>query len=126
MWMLSTKMMPAVAVLVPFIWLQESSVCSTTKLGLIIILTMMNLPIIVWMALQLLQGNTGEILEAARMDGATLGKEIVYVLAPMAVQASPRRASQHHPSWNEAFWTLNLSASQAARFSTFIAILFQS
>ena len=56
-----------------------------------------------------------DILEAARMDGASLFNEIVYVLTPMAV---PGIASTMLLavilSWNEAFWTLNLTTSNAA------------
>ena len=56
-----------------------------------------------------------DILEAARMDGASLLNEIVYVLTPMAV---PGIASTMLLaiilSWNEAFWTLNLTTSNAA------------
>jgi sorbitol/mannitol transport system permease protein len=63
-----------------------------------------------------------EILEAARMDGASLGKEIVYVLTPMAI---PGIASTVLLTiilaWNEAFWTLNLTAAGAAPLTAFIA-----
>lgn len=122
MWMLSTKMMPAVAVLVPFYLAFKNLGLLDTKLGLVIILTMMNLPIIVWMLYSYFKEIPGEILEAARMDGATLGKEIVYVLAPMAVPGIASTVLLNIIlSWNEAFWTLNLSASQAAPLSTFIA-----
>ena len=63
-----------------------------------------------------------DILEAARMDGATIGRELVYVLTPMAV---PGLAStlllNFILAWNEAFWTLNLSTLDAAPLTTFIA-----
>ena len=63
-----------------------------------------------------------DILEAARMDGATVGKEILYVLAPMAL---PGIASSLLLNvilaWNESFWTLNLSSSRAAPLTAFIA-----
>src|SRR4029077_6893736 len=55
-------------------------------------------------------------------DGATISKELVYVLTPMAV---PGLAStlllNLILAWNEAFWTLNLSTSQAAPLTVFIA-----
>jgi sorbitol/mannitol transport system permease protein len=63
-----------------------------------------------------------DILEAARMDGASLANEIIYVLTPMAV---PGIASTMLLaiilSWNEAFWTLNLTTSNAAPLTAFIA-----
>jgi sorbitol/mannitol transport system permease protein len=64
----------------------------------------------------------GEILEAARMDGASLAKEIVYVLTPMAVPGIASTLLLNIIlAWNEAFWTLNLSTSKAAPLTTFIA-----
>jgi sorbitol/mannitol transport system permease protein len=56
------------------------------------------------------------------MDGATIGRELIYVLTPMAI---PGLASTMLLNlilaWNEAFWTLNLSTSNAAPLTTFIA-----
>jgi sorbitol/mannitol transport system permease protein len=46
---------------------------------------LINLPIIVWMLYTYFKEIPGEILEAARMDGATLKEEILYVLTPMAI-----------------------------------------
>jgi sorbitol/mannitol transport system permease protein len=43
-----------------------------TLIGLVIALMLMNLPIIVWMLYTYFKEIPGEILEAARMDGATL------------------------------------------------------
>ena len=69
-------MMPAVAVLVPiylmFIWLGLLD----THIGLVIVIMLINLPIIVWMLYTYFQEIPGEILEAARMDGASLWDEI--------------------------------------------------
>lgn len=122
MWMLSTKMLPAVAVLVPFYLAYKNLGLLDTKLGLIIILTMMNLPILVWMLYSYFKEIPGEILEACRMDGATLGQEILYILTPMAVPGIASTLLLNIIlAWNEAFWTLNISASKAAPLSTFIA-----
>ena len=48
-------------------------------------LMMANLPIIVWMLYTYFKEIPVDILEAARMDGASLANEIIYVLTPMAV-----------------------------------------
>ena len=64
----------------------------------------------------------GDILEAARMDGASLGKEIIYVLTPMAVPGIASTLLLNIIlAWNEAFWTLNLTAAGAAPLTAFIA-----
>ncbi|MFD1328796.1 carbohydrate ABC transporter permease [Mycoplana ramosa] len=122
MWMLSTKMMPAVGVLVPMYLLFRNTGLLDTRIGLVVILTLINLPIIIWMLYTYFKEIPGEILEAARMDGASLAKEIVYVLTPMAVPGIASTLLLNIIlAWNEAFWTLNLTASKAAPLTAFIA-----
>jgi sorbitol/mannitol transport system permease protein len=122
MWMLSTKMLPSVGVLVPIYLMFRDGGLLDTRTGLVAVLMLMNLPIIVWMLYTYFKEIPGEILEAARMDGATLGKELVYVLAPMAVPGIASTLLLNVIlAWNEAFWTLNLTAADAAPLSAFIA-----
>ncbi len=122
MWMLSTKMMPSVGVLVPIYLLFRDFHLLDNRLGIGFVLLMMNLPILIWMLYTYFKEIPVDILEAARMDGASLMNEIVYVLTPMAV---PGIASTMLLaiilSWNEAFWTLNLTTSNAAPLTAFIA-----
>ncbi len=49
MWMLSTKMMPAVAVLVPIYLIFRNLGLLDSRIGLTVMLMLINLPIIVWM-----------------------------------------------------------------------------
>ena len=64
----------------------------------------------------------GEILEAARMDGATLKDEIFHVLAPMAVPGIASTLLLNVIlAWNESFWTIQLTTTNAAPLSAFIA-----
>ncbi len=122
MWMLSTKMLPPVGVLVPIYLLFRDTGLLDTRLGLIIILFFAGLPIIVWMLYTYFKEIPGEILEAARMDGAPLAKEIFYVLLPLAVPGiASTMLLNVILAWNEAFWTLNLSAANAAPLTAFIS-----
>ncbi len=122
MWMLSTKMMPSVGVLVPMYLLFRNTGLLDTRTGLVIVLTLINLPIIIWMLYTYFKEIPGEILEAARMDGASLSKEIIYVLTPMAIPGIASTLLLNIIlAWNEAFWTLNLSAAKAAPLTAFIA-----
>ncbi|AJC81216.1 MULTISPECIES: carbohydrate ABC transporter permease [Rhizobium] len=122
MWMLSTKMMPPVGALIPIYLMFRNSGLLDTRTGLVIVLTLINLPIIVWMLYTYFKEIPGEILEAARMDGASLMKEIIYVLTPMAVPGIASTLLLNIIlAWNEAFWTLNLTASKAAPLTAFIA-----
>ncbi|WP_114390636.1 carbohydrate ABC transporter permease [Notoacmeibacter marinus] len=122
MWMLSTKMLPAVGVLVPIYLLFRDMGLLDTRTGLVAVLMLINLPIIVWMLYTYFKEIPGEILEAARMDGATLRSEVTYVLLPMAVPGiASTMLLNIILAWNEAFWTLNLTAANAAPLTAFIA-----
>ncbi len=122
MWMLSTKMMPAVAVMIPIYLLFQQLGLFDTKIGLILALMLMNLPIIVWMLYTYFKEIPGEILEASRMDGATLWGEIIYVLTPMALPGiASTMLLNIILAWNEAFWTIVLTTTKAAPLSAFIA-----
>ncbi|WP_042266246.1 carbohydrate ABC transporter permease [Paraburkholderia heleia] len=122
LWMLSTKMMPSVGVLVPIYLLWKNSGLLDTVSGLVIVYTLINLPIAVWMAYTYFNEIPKDILEAGRMDGAATWQEIVYLLMPMAVPGLASTALLLIIlSWNEAFWSINLSSSNAAPLTVFIA-----
>ncbi|SFA73484.1 sorbitol ABC transporter membrane protein /mannitol ABC transporter membrane protein [Poseidonocella pacifica] len=122
MWMLSTKMLPPVGVLVPIYLIFRDIGLLDTKTGLVIVLTLINLPIIVWMLYTYFKEIPVDILEAARMDGASLRNEVTYVLLPMAVPGiASTMLLNIILAWNEAFWTLNLTAAKAAPLTAFIA-----
>ena len=122
LWMLSTKMLPPVGVLVPIYLLFRSTGLLDTLTGLIIVYALMNLPIIVWMLFTFYKEVPNEILEAGRMDGADTWGEVWHLLMPLTL---PGIASTSLLSlilcWNEAFWSLNLTSSHAAPLTAFIA-----
>ncbi len=122
LWMLSTKMLPPVGVLVPIYILFRDLGLLDTRIGLIIIYALINLPIVVWLLYTFFKDVPKDILEAGRMDGARPRQELFYLLLPLAV---PGIASTALLSiilcWNEAFWSLNLTTSDAAPLTAFIA-----
>ena len=135
MWMLSTKMMPPAGVLMPIYlifnrnglifkdwgWIDLATRLIDTS-RMIPLMMLMNLPIVIWMLYTYFKEIPFGILEAARMDGAVSGNEIVNVLAPMAVPGIASTLLLNVIlSWNEAFWTLNLTNKYAAPLSFFIS-----
>ncbi|WP_158895523.1 MULTISPECIES: carbohydrate ABC transporter permease [unclassified Pseudomonas] len=122
LWMLSTKMLPAVGVLVPIYLLAKQFELLDSRLLLIAVYTLINLPIVVWMVYTYFKDIPKDILEAARLDGATTYQEIVRVLLPIAKGgiASTMLLSLIL-CWNEAFWSLNLTSSNAAPLTALIA-----
>ncbi|HEX7390127.1 MAG TPA: carbohydrate ABC transporter permease, partial [Acidiphilium sp.] len=122
MWMLSTKMLPAVGVLMPiYLGLKEIGLLDS-RIGLIGINTLMNLPIVVWMLYSFFKEIPGEILEAARVDGIGPRKQMIHLLLPLS---GPGIASTALLSvilaWNEAFWSINVTASHAGTLAAYIA-----
>jgi sorbitol/mannitol transport system permease protein len=122
MWMLSTKMMPAAGVFMAIYFLFLQAHLLDNRWGVGFLLMMANLPIIVWMLYTYFKEIPVDILEAARMDGASLANEIIYVLTPMAVPGiTSTMLLSIILSWNEAFWTLNLTNVSAAPLTNMIA-----
>ncbi|MBR9903130.1 MULTISPECIES: carbohydrate ABC transporter permease [Halomonadaceae] len=122
LWMLSTKMLPSVGVLVPIYLIFRDVGLLDTRTGLIIVYTLMNLPIVVWMLYTFFKDMPKDILEAGRMDGASTLQEVFFLLLPLTL---PGIASTGLLSvilsWNEAFWSLNLTTSKAAPLTAYIA-----
>ena len=122
LWMLSTKMLPPVGVLVPIYLIARDAGLLDTRTGLIIMYALMNLPIAVWMLFTFFRETPKDILEASRIDGASVAQVIWVVLLPLSL---PGIASTGLLNvilcWNEAFWSLNLSAHNAAPLAAFIA-----
>ena len=122
MWMLSTKMMPPVGVLVPIYLIFRDTGLLDSRIGLTAVLMLINLPIIIWMLYTYFREIPGEILEASRMDGASLREEVLYVLTPMAIPGMASTVLLNIIlAWNEAFWTLNLTTRNAAPLSFLIS-----
>ena len=84
-WMLSTKMMPAVGALVPVYVIAQTTGLLDTRFALIVVFTLSNLPIMVWMLYSYFKEIPNEILEAARMDGATPMQLFRLVYVPLMV-----------------------------------------
>lgn len=104
LWMLSTKMLPAVGVLVPIYILCKEAGLLDSSLALTIIYTLINLPIIVWMLFSYFKDIPKDILEAVRLDGASTLGEIRHVLLPLSFGGIASTALLSIVlSWNEAF-----------------------
>jgi sorbitol/mannitol transport system permease protein len=122
LWMLSTKMMPSVGVLLPVYLLFRTLGLLDSVWGLILISALMNLPVAVWMSHTYFCEIPRAILEAARVDGAGLFHELRYILAPLALPGiSSTALLLVILSWNESFWSINLTSAKAAPLTVFIA-----
>ncbi len=138
LWILSTKMMPPAGALVPIFlifnrnglvfkdWgngvdLRDYTIFDS-HWGMVPLMMLFNLPIMIWMLYTYFKEIPVEILEASRMDGAGLWSELVRILTPMAIPGIVSTCLLSLIlSWNEAFWTLNLTTKNAAPLSFLIS-----
>ncbi len=121
MWVMSTRMLPAVGVIVPLYVIFKNLSLFDTHSGLILLYTAMNLPLVIWMMRSFLVDLPYEVLEAARIDGATLWQEFTRVILPLAL---PGLVSTMLLclifAWNEFFLAFNLTITKAAPLTVFI------
>ncbi|MFK7603953.1 carbohydrate ABC transporter permease [Deinococcus sp. SM5_A1] len=121
-WMLSTKMMPAVGVIVPiFLLFRDLSLLDTLP-GLILMYTTMNLPLVVWMMHSYMTEIPFAIYEAAKVDGASVAQEFFGIALPLSTPGMAATALLAVIfAWNEVFFAVNLTSSDAAPLSVFIS-----
>lgn len=121
-WMLSTKMMPAVGVIVPiFLLFRDLSLLDTLP-GLILMYTTMNLPLVVWMMHSYMTEIPFAIYEAAKVDGASVAQEFFRIALPLSTPGMAATALLAVIfAWNEVFFAVNLTSSEAAPLSVFIS-----
>jgi sorbitol/mannitol transport system permease protein len=122
LWMLSTKMLPSVGVLVPIYLFARNLGLLDTRTLLVVMYMLMNLPIVVWMLFTFFKEMPKAIIEACRIDGASQWQTMSLVLLPLVLPGIASTALLNVIlSWNEAFWSLNLTAHNAAPLTAFIA-----
>jgi sorbitol/mannitol transport system permease protein len=118
---ISTKMLPIVAAIGPLYVIALKTHLLDSIWVLIILYTAMNLPLAIWMIRSFMLEVPGELLEAARLDGAGQIREISGVILPVI---SPGLVSTALIcvifAWNELFLALNLTVTNAATLPMFL------
>jgi len=118
---ISTKMLPIVAVIGPLYVIALNAHLLDSIWLLIILYTAMNLPLAIWMIRSFMLEVPGELLEAARLDGAGRIREITGVIMPVI---SPGLVSTALIcvifAWNELFLAINLAITNAATMPMFL------
>jgi sorbitol/mannitol transport system permease protein len=122
LWMMSTRMLPPAGVLVPLFVLFRDLSLLDTHLGLIILYSAMNLPLVVWMVRSFMLEIPFALIEAARLDGANLWQEFSRVLLPLLL---PGLAATSLLAliftWNEFFFAVNLTTRDASPLSVYVS-----
>lgn len=122
LWLMSTRMLPPVGVIIPLYVIFKSLGWFDTHLGLILLYTSLNIPLVVWMMNSFLADLPYEIMEAARIDGVTLWQEFRQIILPLALPGLMATVLLCFIfTWNEFFLAFNLTVTKAAPLSVFIA-----
>jgi polyol transport system permease protein len=111
---LSTRMLPVVGAIVPIYVIARDASLLDNVWTLIVLYTAMNLPIAVWMLRSFMLEVPGEILEAARVDGADTRQELRRVLLPVIAPGIAATALICVIfAWNEFLLAVNLTSVRA-------------
>jgi polyol transport system permease protein len=118
---LSTKMLPVVAAIVPIYIVAKDLHLLDNDWTLVILYTAMNLPIAIWMVRSFLLEVPLEVLDACRVDGANLWDELTKVILPIVVPGVAATALICMIfSWNEFFFAVNLTATRSPTMPVFL------
>ncbi len=121
MWVMSTRMLPAVGVIVPLYIIFKNLRWFDTYHGLIVLYTAINLPLVIWMMKSFLQDLPYETIEASRIDGASLWQELWLVMLPMAVPGLVSTILLCFIfTWNEFFIAFNLTITKVPPLTVYI------
>jgi len=120
-WVLSTKMLPVVGVLVPLIVIYKQLHIFDTRFGMILLYAAMNLPLVIWMMRSFFAEVPREIIEASYIDGASFPRAMASVILPLA---APGLAATGLLcvifAWNEFFLAVNLTGPAAGTLPVYI------
>ncbi|MCW3813944.1 carbohydrate ABC transporter permease [Micromonospora sp. DR5-3] len=118
---ISTKMLPAVAALLPIYLLVKQLGMLDNIWTMVLLYTSMNLPLAVWMMRSFLLEVPSALIEAAAMDGASLTVTIRRILLPIVAPGLAATALICFIfSWNEFFFAVNLTATRAGTSPIFL------
>jgi sorbitol/mannitol transport system permease protein len=118
---ISTKMLPVVAAIVPIYVVVNEIGALDNIWTLIILYTAMNLPIAVWMMRSFFLEVPKALLEAASIDGASLGRTLREVVLPIVSPGIFATALICVIfAWNEFFFAVNLTAANAGTVPVFL------
>lgn len=115
LWILSTRMFPAIVTAVPLFLMMRDVHLLNTRLSLIIVYTGFNLPFVVWMMRGFFADLPRDLEEAALVDGDSRMGALVRVVLPLV---SPGLAATAVfcliVSWNEFLFALVLTQTDAS------------
>ena len=115
LWILSTRMFPAIVTAVPLFLMMRDLRLLDTKASLIIVYTAFNLPFVVWMMRGFFDEVPRDLEEAALVDGDSRMGALVRVVLPLVAPGLAATAVFCLiVSWNEFLFALVLTQTDAS------------
>jgi sorbitol/mannitol transport system permease protein len=119
---ISTKMLPIVGAIIPLYIIARDIHLLDTQRALVILYTAMNLPIAVWMLRSFLLEVPIEVIEASRVDGAGLLRQLRSVIMPIITPGLSATALICFIfAWNEFFLAVNLTTYKGSTVPIYLA-----
>ncbi|MGZ2257262.1 carbohydrate ABC transporter permease [Roseobacter sp. A03A-229] len=119
---LSQMILPPVVLALPFLVLYKSLDLLDSRIGLILLYTLMVLPIVIWIMRDQFQGIPVELEEAALVDGLGIWGAFLQIVLPIAL---PGMVAAFILSlvlcWNEYFFAALLSSTNATTLPVMVA-----
>ncbi|WP_375230230.1 carbohydrate ABC transporter permease [Roseobacter sp. S98] len=119
---LSQMILPPVVLALPFLVLYKSLNLLDSRVGLILLYTLMVLPIVIWIMRDQFQGIPVELEEAALVDGLGIWGAFMQIVLPIAL---PGMVAAFILSlvlcWNEYFFAALLTATNATTLPVMVA-----
>ena len=114
LWTLSTRMAPPIAFGIPFFLIYKQLELIDTLHGLVIIYLTFNLSLVIWLMRTFFDGLPVSLEEAAYIDGAGIVDTFLRVTLPLSAPGLATTAIFCFLlSWNDFFYSLILTRSQA-------------
>jgi multiple sugar transport system permease protein len=122
---LSTRMLPAVVVIIPFVRVYNAIGLIDTTVGVMIAHLLLVLAIIVWVMRSFFEQLPRDLEEAAFLDGASAWQAFVRVILPVAAPGLVTVAVLGFIfSWNDFFFAFALTSFAAKTLPVFMATSF--
>lgn len=121
MWLLSQRFMPPIALIVPLYVMFRAAGLLDTHVGLVLLYTVFNLPLAVWLMLGFVQGVPDELEEAALIDGTSYFGAFRTIALPLLRSGIAVTAVFAFVlSWNEYIFAYQLAGDHVATITVYL------
>jgi multiple sugar transport system permease protein len=121
-WFLSQLILPPVAIVLPVLVLYRELDLLDTRTGLVLVYTIMNLPIVIWIMRDQFNSIPIELEQAALVDGASIWQAFLRIVVPIAAPGFVAAFILSLVfSWNEYFFAVVLAGADAPTLPLLLA-----